>query len=92
MALYAPDQLALFKAKVFAWAVCFFFTVLAMLLAFCYLRSCRCTRGKQVVVLTADKASQAERQDFEGLTVAGLQDECRRQGLKATGLRAELIA
>ena len=30
--------------------------------------------------------------DVEGLTVEGLKSECRRQGLKAKGLRGELVA
>ena len=86
--------------------LCFFFTALALLLAFCHWRFCRWARGKQysdklvqasggtrqVVKFTAEKTSQTERQGFKRLTVAGLQNECGRQGVQRTGIRADLVA
>ena len=40
----------------------------------------------------ADKGVQCEIINLAGLTVEGLQAECRRTGLKSNGLRADLVA
>ena len=57
-------------------------------------------RGDGVVVrgggglppAVADMGTQCEIVHLAGLTVEGLQEECRRAGLRANGLRAELVA
>ena len=40
----------------------------------------------------ADAGTQCELINLNGLTVEGLQAECRRAGLRTNGLRAELVA
>ena len=40
----------------------------------------------------ADAGTQCEIVHLDGLTVQGLQEECRRAGLRTNGLRAELVA
>ena len=40
----------------------------------------------------ADKGTQCEIVHMAGLTVEGLQEECRCAGLRTNGLRAELVA
>ena len=39
-----------------------------------------------------DTGTQCEMVHLAGLTVKGLQEECRRTGLRTNGLRAELVA
>ena len=40
----------------------------------------------------ADHGTQCELQDFDGLTVGGLERECRRMGLRSSGLKQEILA
>ena len=48
--------------------------------------------GGSVPPAVMDQGTQCEIVHLAGLTVEGLQEECRRAGLRTNGLRAELVA
>ena len=47
--------------------------------------------GEGLPLAVADKGVQCELVNLSGLTVEGLQAECRRTGLRSNGLRADLV-
>ena len=48
--------------------------------------------GGSLTPAVMDQGTQCEIVHLAGLTVEGLQEECRRAGLRTNGLRAELVA